>query len=305
MNFYNSLFLFTAVLALAYYFIRQRYSYWERLNVPFIKPIFPFGNIKNINKTIHQSEFFQKLYNQLKGSSPFAGIYVFISPVVLALDLDFIKNILIKDFNHFTGRGFFHNEKDDPLTGNLFMVDGQQWRGLRSKLTPAFTSGKMKHMFPMILGVAEELKSTIANLVNKSNDELEIKEVLARFTTDVIGTTAFGIECNSLKNPDTEFRRYGRYIFEKPRNSFLKIQFMNMFIELGRKLKMKVFADDVREFFMGSLKETIRYRRENNVQRNDFLNMLMQNQKDEDNRSGSSDAEEDENKFTFNEIAAQ
>jgi cytochrome P450 family 6 len=37
---------------------------------------------------------------------------------------------------------------------------------------------------------------------------------MARFTTDVIATCAFGINSQSLKNPDEEFWRYVRNLFD-------------------------------------------------------------------------------------------
>ena len=43
-----------------------------------------------------------------------------------------------------------------------------------------------------------------------SDGKVEIKELLARNTTDVIGGFAFGIECNSLKYPQHEFRVMGQ-----------------------------------------------------------------------------------------------
>ncbi|KAJ6632804.1 putative cytochrome P450 6a14, partial [Pseudolycoriella hygida] len=298
---YNIIFLVSACIGLAFYFLRQRYSFWKRFNVPYIEPTFPFGNIRNLGKTIHAAKLFEKYYNELKGSGQFGGLYFFISPTVLATNLDFVKNVLIKDFNHFVSRGVYYNEEDDPLSGHLFALDGEKWRGLRSKLSPTFTSGKMKFMFPIIVGVADELKNTIDSLIVSSTGEFEIKEVLARFTTDVIGSCAFGIECNSLKNENSDFRKYGKLIFASPRNSFLKVLFMSMFRNWSRKLGMKVVADDVSEFFIASLKDTIKYREENNIKRNDFLNMMMQLMK-----QGKLDDEEETTKgiLSFNETAA-
>jgi len=37
---------------------------------------------------------------------------------------------------------------------------------------------------------------------------------MARFTTDVIASCAFGINSNALKDPDSEFRRHIRTVFD-------------------------------------------------------------------------------------------
>lgn len=307
MNFENFLFLLSAVVGLVYYLIKKRYSYWKRINIPYIEPKFPFGNIQGLSRSIHISKLFQNHYDQLKGKGLFGGTFFFLNPTVLATDLDFIKTVLIKDFNYFVSRGIYYNEKDDPLSGHLFSLDGDKWKRMRSKLTSTFTSGRMKYMFPTVLSVADELKVSIDSLINSNKVDIEIKDILARFTTDIIGTCAFGIECNSLKNPESMFRKFGQKHFEKPRNSLLKILFMNGFRELARKLKMKMIADDVSEFFLNSLRNTVRYREENNVQRKDFLNLLMQLQK-----YGKLEGNEDEDgdflntgRLTFNELAAQ
>lgn len=183
--------LLSATIASIYMFIKYKFSYWENQNVPYIKPILPFGNINGIGKKIHSSEMMRKYYNEMKGKGSFGGIYFFVNPVVLALDLDFVKNVLIKDFTYFQDRGVYFNERDDPISAHLFSVEGTKWRNLRSKLTPTFTSGKMKFMFPTVVDVASEFRKCLSDMI-KDNEELEMKDVLGRFTTDVIGTCAFG-----------------------------------------------------------------------------------------------------------------
>jgi cytochrome P450 family 6 len=46
-----------------------------------------------------------------------------------------------------------------------------------------------------------------------SGSTVEVKEMMARFTTDVIASCAFGINSNSLKDRESEFGRRIRTIF--------------------------------------------------------------------------------------------
>ncbi len=258
------LLLLVFVVTSLYAYIKLKFSFWKNQKVAYIEPRLPFGNIAGIGRKIHSSQLMRNFYNELKGKGPFAGIYFFTKPVALAIDLDFIKNVFIKDFTYFHDRGVYFNERDDPLSAHLFSLEGAKWKNLRSKLTPTFTLTKMKFMFPTIVEVASEFQNCLSNMIDE-NEELELKDVLARFTTDVIGTCAFGINCNSLKDPNAEFRVKGKKVFEICRHQAIKQMFMASFRDLARLLRMKIIHDDVTEFFMKVVEETVKYREENNV----------------------------------------
>lgn len=212
---------------------------------------------------------------KFKNSKPFVGFYMMASPDAMIIDLDLIKSILIKDFNNFNDRYHFFNEKDDPISAHLFAIDGKRWRIMRQKLTPTYTSGKMKFMFPTIVEVSQEFNKAFHEMVDKEvGSIIEIKDLMARFTTDVIGTCAFGIECNSLKNPDVEFRRYGREIFTS--RSPMKETFLRSFPKLGRTLRMRKFPKNMADFFTKLVTDKIEYGEKNGVQRNDFMNLLIE-----------------------------
>ena len=51
------------------------------------------------------------------------------------------------------------DEDIEPLTGHLFLLGGSKWRNLRVKLSPTFTSGKMKMMFQILVDCGNELGS--------------------------------------------------------------------------------------------------------------------------------------------------
>lgn len=50
---------------------------------------------------------------------------------------------------------------------NLFMMKGQKWKDMRSKLVPTFTSGKMKSMFPIILESVDQFDEHLTEMAKK------------------------------------------------------------------------------------------------------------------------------------------
>lgn len=62
---------------------------------------------------------------------------------------------------------------------HLFAIGGMKWKNLRSKLTPTFTSGKMKGMFQTLLNCGSALEQTLKE--HKSEEPIDIKQVLGKF----------------------------------------------------------------------------------------------------------------------------
>lgn len=100
-----------SIATLIYWYFKVAYSYWKSRNVPYLEPSFPYGNIKDFGKKVHSSRAMQDIYTQLKGADKFCGVYFFFRPIALILDLELVKNIMIKDFNCFNERGLYYNEK--------------------------------------------------------------------------------------------------------------------------------------------------------------------------------------------------
>ncbi|EDW60860.1 probable cytochrome P450 6a14 [Drosophila virilis] len=271
--------LLGVALALFYNFYLNVYKYWDRRGVPYERPLPILGNMRGIGTRLHFRDINQRLYDRFKGKTPIIGMFMFFKRVAMIVDLDLIKQMLIKDFNTFQDRGVFSNVRDEPLTGHLFTLEGDEWRSMRHKLTPVFTSGKMKHMFGVVVEVGHHLADTMDKAVTAARadgGDVEIKEFCARFTTDVIGTCAFGLECNSLADPHAEFRAKGRMLFEKPRHHQLVQAFIFTNSKLSKKLHMKVFPDDLSNFFMEAVRTTVDHRLKHGIKRNDFLDQLIE-----------------------------
>nr|AAO62001.1 cytochrome P450 CYPm3r5 [Anopheles gambiae] len=273
-----SLGVLLATLCLCVYLlVVRKYSFWRSYHVPYVEPELPYGNFKEMGKSIHPAHLSQRFYEQYKavpGSPGFVGLYIFLNPVLLVTDLKLAKRILIEDFHHFPDRGVYFNEKDDPLSAHLFAIEGQRWKDLRAKITPTFTSGRMKAAFPLVLGIAEQFCGFLREQYT-SDDVVEVRDLMARFTTDVIGSYAFGLELNSFRDPQNEFRRIGRKHFDTPRNHPLKVFIMKTFRGLANRLGLKLLHDDVAAFFQSVIRETIHHREGHGVRRNDFLDLLI------------------------------
>lgn len=95
------------------------------------------------------------------------------------------------------------------------------------KLTPTFTSGKMKMMFQTMLVSSEEMATHLENSAN-AGDVIEMKDLFAKFTMNVIARCAFGLELDTFKNPDNKFRKLSHFLF-KPDffQSILNVIFLN------------------------------------------------------------------------------
>ncbi|RZC38626.1 p450 domain containing protein [Asbolus verrucosus] len=269
-----AIFFLTSVVTV---FFKRSFQYWSRKHLPHPHPTIPFGNLPNPYKDGESiGVFLAHLYKEMKKVDPkHCGFYAFAKPCYCVFDLDYVKNVLSKDFQYFVDRGIYYNEKDDPISAHLFAIGGRKWQNLRKKLTPTFTSGRMKMMFQSLLKCENSLYEAMEDFCEKS-EAVDIKEVLGCFTTDIIGSCAFGLDCNSFKDKESPFPKYGRKIFESTRLRSLLNSFSVSFPNLSRVLKIRQIPKDVGEFFTKIVTESVRYREETSFFRKDFLQLLIE-----------------------------
>ncbi|KAG7156545.1 cytochrome P450 6a20-like [Homarus americanus] len=181
------------LMALAY--SRWRHSYWSSRGVP-TPPIIPFlGHIhalflKGLKPLLYENEVYSKY-----GGSTFCGKYEMFRPILVVGDLELMKHITVKDFDYFTDRRNFTltNEGDDVMNDMITNKTGNEWKTLRSIMTPTFTSGKMRGMYPLVCDKADDLVSfSLKEAAN--NPHIDMKHNFGRFTMDTIASCAFGIE---------------------------------------------------------------------------------------------------------------
>lgn len=284
--------LILGLLSLLYLLLHRRNQYWKIRKIPFVEPEIFFGNSRGITKKFHAGDFMRRMYLQLKSKGPIGGIFIYVRTLALVTDLDLVKNILVKDFQSFPNRGIYHDEENDPLSCHLVNLKDDAWRTLRQKLSPAFTSSKLKLMFDIFVNQSNKFLMTLEKETSISG-QIEIKNILSRFTIDVIGSAAFGIDCNSLGGEKSKFYEVGLKVVTSV--NFVRRAFMMSFPAIAKKLRMKELDTELGNFYVDVVKETIRLRNENPSQkRNDFMTLMM-------NAMNSTESDY----LTFDQVSAQ
>ncbi|XP_050524158.1 probable cytochrome P450 6a13 isoform X2 [Daktulosphaira vitifoliae] len=273
-------FLITSLCVIATLFLYKKithtYSYWKRKSVIFAEPLPFFGNIKDAAMfKLTQGQCLQNIYNEFPNEK-YVGIYQFLKPTLLLRDPETIKIFTVKNFAHFTDRGFSYDGHREPLTNHLVNMEGDMWKILRQKLTPAFSSGKIKNMMGMLRKCGEQLIEHIEKGISAGVTDYDMRDLTAKYTTDVIGTCAFGLNCNSLTDTDSEFRQMGNAVLNSSISLAIAKAFRVFFPKMFNILNLRTFPIEVQKFFLAIVKQTIAYRRDYKIQRDDFIQLLLE-----------------------------
>lgn len=268
------LYSFVFLTTILYFYIKYLYSYWNRRGVKSLQPTFPFGNFsKNFLQKCSIAELTQEFYRST--TEPFIGVYGALRPILIVRDPELIRTIFVKDFQSFHDRGVHSDEKNDPLSGHLFSLNGDKWKNLRVKLSPTFTSGKLKSMFPTLVDCGVTLQKYM-DKVALSADTVEVRDISARYMTNVIASVAFGADINCIDNPNTSFRKYGKKFFDISVKNGLRLLLTFVYPPLLKFFKIRVVDHDVEDFMTTMVEKTMEYREKNNVVRKDFFQLLVQ-----------------------------
>lgn len=274
----SATFIFVSLVATlvvtAYLYVKNIFSYWKRKGVPFKEPSFPFGNF---SETFLQKKSFPEILEDLYNGTtePFLGIFSTIQPALLIRDPKIIKDVFIKEFQSFDHRGMEVDVNADPMANNILLQRGEKWKNVRTQLSPAFSSGKMKAMFDVILKSGSSMDKYVGDYAD-ADKPVEIRDVFARYATNVIVSVAFGIDIDCIVNRNDEFRKYGPRLFEPSFKNMVRTNLSIMMPKLSKFLKMRFVDKDVGDFMIEAVRQNLEFREQKNYARKDFFQMLMQ-----------------------------
>jgi cytochrome P450 family 6 len=255
-------------------------SYFKRVNLPYVKciPILGcFFNLKGFYETV------RLLYNHPDvKDKPVFGIFNFHKPTLMVCDPELIKRITVKDFNSFSDRYASSNDHDTLGNNGLFASKNPKWKNMRNKMTPFFSTAKMKMMFYLMDKTSSDVVDHINEKLNEDGKvELEMKTLSALYSTDNIASCVFGIEANSLKNPDGEFQRAGHSCFNM--TLYRTIEFGSFFLipQITKLFGFTMFSVPTTKFIESSIPDVMDERIRSGSKRYDLIDTLIELEKEE------------------------
>ncbi|XP_055619244.1 probable cytochrome P450 9f2 [Toxorhynchites rutilus septentrionalis] len=287
--------------ALVHRFVTRNYFYFADKPIPFLRPTFGVGNFGPLLMRKRDIlEHLKALYRSFPDAKIF-GFFNMTEPIFMVRDPEMVKQITVKDFDHFVdhtlnaagGTDQDTTGSQSLFTDSLVVLRGNKWRDMRATLSPAFTGSKMRQMFALITdcgqSVVEYYRESAAG-AQSGRVVVELKDVFSRFANDVIASAAFGISVDSFRERDNEFYLLGQSMTQQMGVvQALKLAGFMLFPKLMVRFGVDFLSADQDKFFRGLITETMRTREAKSIFRPDMIELLMQAKKGNLKRQSAED----------------
>lgn len=281
--------LLATSLVLIYLYGTHTHGIFKKLGIPGPTPLPFVGTILGYRRGF--VEFDQECFKKYGGMW---GFYHGRQPMLAITDPDMIKAVLVKEcYSVFTNRravgpvGF--------MKSAISVAEDENWKRIRTLLSPTFTSGKLKEMFPLIDQYGDVLVKNLRKEAEKGKP-INLKDIFGAYSMDVITSTSFGVNIDSLNNPQDPFVEHIKKllkfsIFNPLLLSIVLFPFLTPVFEV---LNIHLFPKSVTDFFIKTVKRMKESRlQDKQKHRVDFLQLMInsQNSKETDSHKALSDLE--------------
>uniref|UniRef100_A0A8C9L8P8 unspecific monooxygenase n=1 Tax=Pavo cristatus TaxID=9049 RepID=A0A8C9L8P8_PAVCR len=278
-------------------FLPHRYGTWpfglfKKLGIPGPKPLPFFGTCLEYRKGFldFDTECFKK-YGKIW------GIYDGRQPAVVVMDPQIIKTVLVKEcYSTFTNRRVRGQHCHVPPSVSLTS---------RSRMYCSIHFCFVLQMFPTMKHFGDMLVKNVQKRVEKDSS-VPVKDFFGSYSMDVVTSTSFGVNIDSMNNPKSPFvremQKLTKFDFFDP--VFILAFVCPFLTPLMAKMNISFFPSDAVDFFMRSIDKIKKDReRETHKGRVDFLQMMIESQKSDSN--GSSDAKHSYKALSDIEVLSQ
>ncbi|NXR13946.1 CP3AC protein, partial [Semnornis frantzii] len=275
------------------------FQVFKKLGIPGPQPVPFFGTllcykegVRNFDKRCFKT--YGKVWGFFDGRQPMMGVA---DPIL-------VRNILVREcYSVFTNRR--NLGLNGLLQSSLNMAQDDQWKRIRTVLSPTFTSGKLKEMFPTIKLYGEKLVKNVEKKV--ANDEfVAVKDLFGAYSMDVVTSTSFSVNIDSMSNPSdpfvTNIKKFLKFSFLNP--LFMVLVLFPFVTPVLEKMNMTLLPSEVMEFFKSVFTKLKKEREKgSSMDRVDFLQLMIDSQNSED--SSKSDETDLYKTLSDEEILAQ
>ena len=274
--------LLLVLLLLLYRMITKSFDKWERAGIAYKTGHFPYGSVNIFKEKKNFAKYIIDMSKEFKDER-FFGWFLFGKPMLMIHDVELVKNIKVKDFNHFVDPQDEHTAKTARMGGeldqlfnqNVGSAKGEEWKDVRSSLSPIFTSGKMKQMLKFVVDVSKGLLAEMERQTEKG--EFELKEVTGKFSLDALATCAFGLDFNSFSSESSNaFVENAAEVFKQDIwTSLVFLKFIPGLAKLFEFFNFNVQKPKQVKFFKEIVTKTLKQRAETGQRRNDMIDMML------------------------------
>ncbi|XP_077069432.1 cytochrome P450 3A40-like isoform X2 [Siphateles boraxobius] len=254
--------LVVLVITLLFFYGVWPHGFFNKLGIPGPRP-WPFvGTFLSYTKGFYNFDMeCAKKYGKVW------GIYDGRLPILMVTDLEIIKTVMVKEcYSTFTNRRETNADLAGPFADGITITKDEQWKRIRGSLSPYFTSGRLKEIFPIAVTHADRF---IKNMQKRDHEQpVKIKEVVAPYSLDVVASSSFSVDIDSINNADDPFVTNIKKFFQ--------------FSLLSPLILLQSMSTSSMDFFYNALRKIKDEHSKKSDGRVDFLKLMIQSQISDD-----------------------
>ncbi|XP_060566860.1 cytochrome P450 3A24-like [Ruditapes philippinarum] len=187
---------------------RKKKQFFDNVGVT-CEPTWP---ILGAFPTIHQQGILEHDIFAIEKYGTVHGSYLGNIPTLVVADPILVKEIFLRQSNNFPYRmqALYVSKWWE---NGVVIASGKHWRYLRALISPSFSTGRLREMQPRLLKCINVMIDCLNDKVEVSGEiDCDIRAILGALTMDIICSTSFGIDMNTLRNMENDFTKHAKIV---------------------------------------------------------------------------------------------